>query len=463
MIRLKYVITFCVLLMTLCVRGQQVEIRYEGDKPLWISELRAFCWDKLELLHFENAKAVYNVSKAPKIFRLATSSGFSSLFIVGEYDRIEVDVIQYDPLKIEIKGDFSGMYYKQFDEVAQSYFDEKLKLSDEYMAAFQNNDEGKFRYIEEKLEKMRKKRNAAYWRVFKGAVKAKRINDVLVTANIPLALKKEMFHVLKKNGGEGIDELEKMLNLYTAVYFPTYVYNTFFYPYTWVEVPNALGLDRGGLEKLMAAVMEDLEKTYFYAACNNARSPEVLEDLSSSYKLTRYEYCVGYCMELDEVSRKDTLLNSLFQKMERSYLTRKGVVLQDFSTITSTGKKLRLKDYRGKYVLLDFWASWCRPCKNIMPDIKALYHKYQPTGKFDVLGVSKDEDRQKWLDAIKTEKLEWNHILFSEVKLLDDQQFSSITSLPQLILIDPKGKVILNVSGSDKMLEMTRTIEALLK
>ena len=111
MIRLKYVITFCVLLMTLCVRGQQVEIRYEGDKPLWISELRAFCWDKLELLHFENAKAVYNVSKAPKIFRLATSSGFSSLFIVGEYDRIEVDVIQYDPLKIEIKGDFSGMYY----------------------------------------------------------------------------------------------------------------------------------------------------------------------------------------------------------------------------------------------------------------------------------------------------------------------------------------------------------------
>ena len=240
MIRLKYVITFCVLLMTLCVRGQQVEIRYEGDKPLWISELRAFCWDKLELLHFENAKAVYNVSKAPKIFRLATSSGFSSLFIVGEYDRIEVDVIQYDPLKIEIKGDFSGMYYKQFDEVAQSYFDEKLKLSDEYMAAFQNNDEGKFRYIEEKLEKMRKKRNAAYWRVFKGAVKAKRINDVLVTANIPLALKKEMFHVLKKNGGEGIDELEKMLNLYTAVYFPTYVYNTFFYPYTWVEVPNAL-------------------------------------------------------------------------------------------------------------------------------------------------------------------------------------------------------------------------------
>ena len=98
-----------------------------------------------------------------------------------------------------------------------------------------------------------------------------------------------------------------------------------------------------------------------------------------------------------------------------------------------------------------------------MPDIKTLYHKYQPTGKFDVLGVSKDEDRQKWLDAIKTEKLELNHILFSDVKLLDDQQFSSITSLPQLILIDPKGKVILNVSGSDKMLEMTRTIEALLK
>ena len=112
-------------------------------------------------------------------------------------------------------------------------------------------------------------------------------------------------------------------------------------------------------------------------------------------------------------------------------------------------------------MLFDCWASWCGPWRNILPEIRGLYDKYYPSGKFDVLGISKDKERQKWLEGIKEESLPWKNVLFSEVKLSDEQQFNSVTSLPQLILIGPDGKVLLNVCGADKIVQMRDTIDNL--
>ena len=187
----------------------------------------------------------------------------------------------------------------------------------------------------------------------------------------------------------------------------------------------------------------------------------MLEDLSSVIQLRSFDRLVGYHMELDEQAKRDTLLRSLTEEMEKTYLTRSGIPFKNFTAETSRGEKISLSDYRGKYVLLDFWASWCGPCRNILPEIKVLYDKYYPSGKFDVLGISKDKDRQKWLEGIKEEALPWKNILFSEVKLSDKQQFNSVTSLPQLILIGPDGKVLLNVCGADKIVPMRDMINNL--
>ena len=148
--------------------------------------------------------------------------------------------------------------------------------------------------------------------------------------------------------------------------------------------------------------------------------------------------------------------------MERMYMTRSGKVMGNFSSKTPKGKKVSLVDYRGKYVLLDFWASWCGPCRGLMPKMKKLYEKYHATGKFDILGVSKDEDRGKWLKALEEEGMAWNNILAKEASLEDPSQFESVTGLPQMVVVDPEGNIVLSVSGSDNMDRVSETLESVL-
>lgn len=86
--------------------------------------------------------------------------------------------------------------------------------------------------------------------------------------------------------------------------------------------------------------------------------------------------------------------------------------------------------------------------------------KYYSTGKFDILGISKDEDRDKWLKAVKEEKMEWNNILAKEAEVEDSAQFESVTGLPQMVVVGPEGNIVLSVSGTDNM---DRVIEVLEK
>ena len=459
--KLKYIIISCMLFISTFVYGQQIRIEYTGTDSLWISELWAFAWNKQVPLNFENDIAVYQVNKTPKVLRLVSKYGFSSLFMVGDDETVEVKVVESRPLKIEVKGDKSSVFYHLFEKVNRQYIVGKKDLIEDYMKAYLNNDTMLAGRVEKQLNKLRNKRDKAYWKVFRQAVNAGKINDVLVIANIPLELKYQMFDQLEQREIAGVDQVKKMLDLYAKIFTPAYVYNMFFYPCMWGDLLNMQGMNKTERNEFISVTKKDMEYAYYLAACNRACSREVLEDLSSVIQLRSFDRLVGYHMELDEQAKRDTLLRSLTEEMEKTYLTRSGIPFKNFTAETSRGEKISLSDYRGKYVLLDFWASWCGPCRNILPEIRGLYDKYYPSGKFDVLGISKDKDRQKWLEGIKEEALPWKNILFSEVKLSDKQQFNSVTSLPQLILIGPDGKVLLNVCGADKIVPMRDMINNL--
>ena len=115
--------------------------------------------------------------------------------------------------------------------------------------------------------------------------------------------------------------------------------------------------------------------------------------------------------------------------------------------MTPDSGSYKLSNLRGKVVLIDFWASWCAPCRRENPNVRALYAKYKDKG-FEVLGVSLDRDMNAWKKAIADDQLPWNHI--SDLKGWQSAHAAaySVSSIPQTLLIDKEGKLIVrNLRG----------------
>ena len=136
-----------------------------------------------------------------------------------------------------------------------------------------------------------------------------------------------------------------------------------------------------------------------------------------------------------------------------------GSLAPDFELPTPDGKNIKLSSFRGKTLLLDFWASWCKPCRAENPNVVRMYEKYK--GKnFDILSVSLDQDKTAWTNAITSDGLTWTHV--SDIAGWDSKVVApyGLQAIPATYLLDTEGKILaINLRGQeleDKLSEILK-------
>lgn len=173
-----------------------------------------------------------------------------------------------------------------------------------------------------------------------------------------------------------------------------------------------------------------------------------LEQISSFYdRLTdRVKQTVKGC----EIGERIALLKMLAP----------GSLAPEFELPMPDGKILSLKDLRGHVVLIDFWASWCGPCMDEMPNVKALYEKYHNQG-LEVIGISMDNNKIKWEKAIEKAGLKWYHVSSLQgMKRCPVAKLYQVVAIPKLYIIDKEGIIIAkDLRGED----LQRKIDELFK
>lgn len=161
-------------------------------------------------------------------------------------------------------------------------------------------------------------------------------------------------------------------------------------------------------------------------------------------------------LHLSEGVRNTALGQKTSEQIASTKKSLPGQPAPEFVKKDKDGNTIRLSNLKGQYVLLDFWGTWCIPCRNSHPHLIELHKKYAPKGVYfiNVAQESGVKARDKWLKAIEEDKLTWTQILNDEgQEECNVVRLYSITAFPTKILIDPEGKIVGRYQGNSKELD----------
>lgn len=161
-----------------------------------------------------------------------------------------------------------------------------------------------------------------------------------------------------------------------------------------------------------------------------------------SLDVSRYESeMIAYAEHIRDRFPGNSTVQSFVNHMAELKVLSVGQKAPDFESTDPNGKRVKLSDFKGKYTLLDFWASWCAPCRQENPNIVAQYEKYKDKG-FTVFGVSLDDSRSAWLKGIKDDHLNWTQVSDLQRWNSEAAELYKINAIPASFLIGPDGTIL---------------------
>ena len=158
----------------------------------------------------------------------------------------------------------------------------------------------------------------------------------------------------------------------------------------------------------------------------------------------------------DQALREMPLGKEMQGAIDIALRTEVGAIAPDFEKVDKDGNTIRLSDYRGKYVLLDFWGSWCSPCRDSHPHLKEIEAKYRDKGLvvINIATENGSKAREIWLQAIEEDGMTWTQILNNEGKdKCDVVKDYAITAFPTKVLIDGDGKIVVRAVGESEPID----------
>ena len=205
------------------------------------------------------------------------------------------------------------------------------------------------------------------------------------------------------------------------------------------------------ISKAIAKVSDEFNASKLKFVQDNGNSYAALAVFSSYYMTSAPHNALQELTQLAPAYQQSTLWKTIYDKLQLATATGSGNKIPVFSAMDKNGKIFRSDNLEGQYLLVDFWGSWCQPCRASHPELRELYQKYHKKG-LEILGIAyesgtPEQQNSQWEKAIIADQITWRHVLNSKEN--DLVKLFGVTSYPTKILVNPSGKIIYR-SGEHK-------------
>ncbi len=209
------------------------------------------------------------------------------------------------------------------------------------------------------------------------------------------------------------------------------------------------------IPKVLAVLNENIMASYIKAHPESPLSVWALSIYAGNGKSPmEYDKVMHLYQLISADVKKNPLAIDIKQRLSRAENTIVGKRAPNFILSSPSGKKISLSSFKGRYVLIDFWASWCAPCRAENPNVLKTYNQFK-NKNFTVLGISIDEAKEPWLKAIREDKLTWTQVLDFEKSVAKTYD---VRAIPNNFLINPEGVIVARGLRGEEFYEKLKEI-----